>query len=117
MKEDPEKLPFDKAESDIDERSGIQIVWGTMDKDLSQDVRSSMLTGWLDEFKAESEPLFEQFYHVARSTETMQPGGREPGSIKKQFDEERRTIMASNDPAAHDDKESTRHFETAVSTH
>ena len=84
---EPYYLPFDKAESDLDEISGIRIVWGTMDNDFSQDYRCERLLGWLDDFKVKAKPLFADFKAAATSielgAESLYP--LNPGSIDMQY--------------------------------
>jgi len=88
-------------------------VWGTMDKDLSQDFRCELLLGWLDDFKVKAKPLFDAFQIAARSTElgaeSLYP--LNPGSIDMQFEEERATEVASEQANfLSEDRDSARQY-------
>jgi len=65
----PEFLPFESYTNDIDSRSGIRIVWGTMDNDFSEEWRTEMLLAWLDEMKVSAKHFFDMFEKGARSEE------------------------------------------------
>ena len=70
MEEEPSTMPFEtKDKQDVDPSSGVRIVWGTMDQEFSQEWRTQILLGWLDDMMVKATPLFDKFEQAARSEE------------------------------------------------
>lgn len=89
---DPDCMPFETQDNqDVDDRSGVRIVWGTMDQEFSSDWRQELLLGWLDEMKSKTKRYFDEFEHVLRSeglgADSLLPGVL--GSFDMQFENQR----------------------------
>ena len=61
--EDPEAMPFefDEEASDVDERSGVRIVWGAMGQDFIEAWRVEMILGWLSDMRLNAQQYFDEF--------------------------------------------------------
>ena len=89
---DPECMPFyTDDKQDVDDRSGVRIVWGTDEKDFCVDWREKLLLAWLDEMKEKTQGYFDEFEHILRNeglgADSLLPGLL--GSFDQQFENER----------------------------
>ena len=72
--EDPQFAPFGNAyegsTQELDEKSGVRIVWAQSDGDLHEDYRVKLLMGWLEDFEERITPYFDKFTKAAKQKET-----------------------------------------------
>ena len=52
---------FDEEASDVDERSGVRIVWGAMGQDFIEAWRVEMILGWLSDMRLNAQQYFDEF--------------------------------------------------------
>ena len=76
-------MPFDRADSQVDDHSGVRIVWGAMDQDF-YDYRAEFFMSWLDVLKQEVNPLFSTFRKAAEREDNY-PNAK--GSLEVNFDD------------------------------